>query len=122
MDIQKSKVKVPVSMDGCGANAKIIENWKIYQQKILKRIQYDHHTDEYMESYMSNIIYTSELEVSFHEVHHIVNKLKNNQTCSCDKLYAEIIKYATSEVLLLLSMCFSSMLIHSHLLKKCQKL
>ena len=110
--INNSKVPLPTSIEDATGSENITILWKDHYNKLfncLNNNKVNTHTKYESSSNVQNV--TSQ------EILNAIKKLDINKSCGSDEIYAEHLKYSTEKLYPLLSILFSSLLVHSYLPK-----
>ena len=110
--ISNSKTSLPCSIDNANSPEDITKLWEDHFNKVfncLPKVRYDG-------AYCLNDSYNT-VKVSNLEIYNVIKSLELNKSCGMDGIQAEHLKYCSSKVIPLLSMCFSSFFVHGFLPK-----
>ena len=62
-----------------------------------------------------NVEYCEEMIISSGEIQKAISRLDKNKSCGVDNIYAEHLKYASTTILPILSLCLTGFLFHGAL-------
>ena len=106
--INNSRTPLPSSMEGvCGAK-NIAELWRKHFSDLFNCLNSNNVSickEEVLFSYNDVVVSTDQLEDA-------IKKLDLNKACGLDGIYAEHLQYSSRRLLVLLSLCFTSLLTH----------
>ena len=108
--INNSKTPLPCSIDNANSPEEITTLWENHFKNIFNCLNYIKSDRVYnlSSSYDSVKVHNS-------EIFEIIKSLELNKSCGMDGIQAEHLKYASSKLIPLLSMCLSSMFVHGFL-------
>ena len=107
--INKCSTPLPTKVEGVSGADKITNLWKNHYSDLFNCIQCN--TTEVC----YDVEFCPEIIVSVEEIQKAIVSLDNNKSCGADNIYAEHLKYASTRVLTLLSLCMTGFLVHGAL-------
>ena len=110
--INNSKTVLPCSIDNANSPEQITKLWENHFNKVfncLDKVQFNG-------KYHLNTSYNS-LKVTNYDISDIINSLALNKSCGMDGIQAEHLKYSSTRLIPILSMCFTSFFVHGFLPK-----
>ena len=111
-----SNTKIPTNIDGVHGDDNIISMWKHHYENIFNTVQ-DSGDKAYIDLCQDDIDFNTDMTVDAGEMTIIINDLSCNESPGLDGLTAEHMKYADSQLLVLLSVLVSSILVHGYIPK-----
>lgn len=99
-----AKVPLPTSIEGVTGPANIAALWRKHYRELFNCIK--------SESFSTGKVCMDNVCVTTDEVHDAIMKLSMGKSCGLDRITAEHLKYASYRVVVLLSLCFTAMLMH----------
>ena len=105
---------LPKTVDGVSGENNIAELWRKHYHDIFNSVIPKH----FDPTVFNNLKYHNSCAVSKSEVSECIKKLSTGKAPDMDNLTAEHLKNCNSRVHLIISMCFSAMLVHGYLPSK----
>ena len=111
-NVTNSKVKLPSRIgDVHGSNA-VAVMWKEHYSSIFNAVSGSNCTELHKELCVAHYVFDRSMSVSPSEITEIINALPCNKSPGLDGLTSEHLKYASSQLSVLLSILMSSILVH----------
>ena len=110
--MNKTAVPLANTVDGKTGHQEILKMWKDHFQTIFNCVENSKHTYSGTEKDMP---YNKECVISLFEVENAIKNLKQNKSCGKDELYAEHLQFGSPKIGVLLSIMFTSFLVHGYL-------
>ena len=108
--INNAKTPLPCSIDDSNGPQEIINLWEKHYRGILNCLPKVSYGSNYvLEDSYDNVKVTNAETLS------AIKSLEDNKSCAQDGIFAEHLKYASSKIVPLLSMCFSGLFVHGYL-------
>ena len=109
--LNKCNTPLPDTINNVTGAQNILELWRKHFFNLFNCLQRQNIDSSkiLLESTPNEVLVTAE------EVKNAINKLDLNKTCGANKIYAEHLKYSSERILLLLSICITSMFSHGYL-------
>ena len=108
--IDNSKMPLPCSIDAANNPEEITKLWKNHFYNIFNCLS----GDKFHGMYNLNFKY-EDIKVNNWEIYNFIKSLDLNKSCGMDGIQAEHLKYSSEKLIPLLSMCFSSLMVHGFL-------
>ena len=108
--INNSKTALPCSIDNANNPKEITKLWEDHFHKIFNCLDKVTHNG----TYSLNTSYNT-VKVNNSEIYEVIKNLDINKSCGMDGIQAEHLKYSSSKLIPLLSMCFTSFFVHGFL-------
>ena len=108
--INNAKTPLPCSIEDSNGPKDIINLWEKHYHEIFNCLP--------KVSYGSNFVLEEsydKVKVKIEEIINAIKSLDDNKSCALDGIFAEHMKYASSKLVPLLSMCFSGLFVHGYL-------
>ena len=102
----------PSSVNGCNGDANIVEMWRKHYKDLFNDV-HDNKDQNFVEEMIDSCNYVNDFIVSPNDIRCAISKLQMGKAAGSDLLSAEHYIYASDKVSVLLSMCFTAMLVHS---------
>ena len=103
---RKGKTPTPSSVGGCTGDAEVVNMWKNHYESILTKTGRD------FTPAIPSIRFGDDMSVHPDEISDLINNLKTGASSGIDGISPEHLKYAPARVCVLLSLCFTAILIH----------
>jgi endonuclease/exonuclease/phosphatase family metal-dependent hydrolase len=103
------------TIDNATGQHDIAERWRAHYKEILNSNPLGRHHDRIIDV-LQNATYVNEA-ITITEVTNAIADLKLGKACGLDALSAEHFRYACKRLIVLLSLCFNTMLLHCHVPK-----
>ena len=110
--MNKTAVPLANTVDGKTGHQEILKMWKDHFQPLFNCVENIKNTYSRTEKDMP---YTKECVISLFEVENAIKNLKQNKSCGKDELYAEHLQLGSPKIGVLLSIIFTSFLVHGYL-------
>ena len=105
-----NNIPLPTNIENATGKVEIADMWKCHFKELLNCLNGKDNKDLY-----SNVVFDPGVEVNPGEVEEGINKLAAGKSCAMDGVYAEHLKYCSTEYTALLAKCMTSFLVHGFL-------
>ena len=104
------KLPLAASVGGATGPHEVVEMWCEHYKKLFNSV-----ADSSVKDWTFDIAYDDLMRVTANEIHDAISSLPYNKAAGSDNLCSENLKYCSKRLPLLLSMLFTSLLVHGHL-------
>ena len=111
-DVTNSKVKLPSRIGHVHGGNAVAGMWKEHYSSIFNAVSGSNCTELHKELCDAHYVFDRSMSVSPSEITEIINALPCNKSPGLDGLTSEHLKYASSQLSVLLSILMSSILVH----------